>query len=113
MITTKKASDWFELVIRLAVNNKKYITSYQVCDILHKASENLETITGKPLFEERGEEGFNKYWVYESIKNMNHGILLLPNYSYGFFDISIDADLIQVNAIRKELSLPVIHSDLE
>lgn len=62
MITTKNASDWFELVVRLAVNNKKYITSYQVCTILHNASKKLETLTGKPLFEERGEEGFNKHW---------------------------------------------------
>lgn len=111
MRTYEKASDWFGLVLRIALNKNRYLTGFQICNILYKANRIMEDETGILLFNE-SESKQDSYLWYESIDEMSHGVLGLRNLSLSPTVLfTIDCDLIQLNAIRKAMNLPVIHSD--
>lgn len=111
MKTYNKASDWMALLIDLAEANGIYLPSVKLYEILYNANEIMKKATGMPLFKEK--PVIHSHWVsYDSVQNALHGVvgpcpvtIYEPN--------NLKVYLIQVNALRKALKLPVINASFE
>lgn len=109
MKTYDKAIDWVGFVIDLGKANDIYINLYKLYDIMFKANATMEKI-GVPLFREEPIY-LGKMVNYKSIREQYYGFAACPITMYE--PCKYEVDLIQVNAIRKAMGLPVVHADLE
>ena len=112
MKTYDKAVEWMGVVLDIGKANGVYLNGFKLYKILYDANEIIKKKTGMALFREEVTIINNAWLRYESIKEKMRGLVgVWPIYTYD--PGNIDVDLIQLNAIRKAMGLPVVRADLE
>ena len=110
MKTHEKAVEWMGLVLDLGKANGMYLNVYTVYEVLFYANETMKKLTGMPLFREEPTSGPASHFViYDSVKRESGAYGACPVTCYE--PCTFNVDLIQINAIRKAMKLPLVHAD--